>query len=640
MNELKQFAEYIRTNHLREYVRESIRLLNSIDIPLMRRFKGLTEQQLFDMSIASSEKFLLSIENGTALNEAEANITKWKEDKLEGGLKRQDIQPSDLVLVYAVQKKSLFHFLPGYSSDVGRIEILLQEMEDYYTKVQNEAVNTLADIQRETERALKETEDIFKLMVSAVKDYAIFLVSPEGTIVNWNTGAEKIKGYKAEEIIGKHISVFYSEEDVLAGRPEHNLRKAREYGIYEDTSWRIKKDGSRFWANVIYTPLYSEDKKLRGYVKITRDMTEARRTEEQLQKSNERFMKIFNLNPLPTYITNSISGKFMYVNEAFEKLIQLRKNDIIGHTALELNIVTPETRRDTLKELNGEGRIHNYEIRLRTGNGDIKDILVSSDTIEIDHEVCYLSAMIDITSMKQTEMELMKKTEELARSNNELEQFAYVASHDLQEPLRMINSYVQLLATRYKDKLDQDGLDFINYAVDGSNRMRNLINSLLEYSRVNRVKPFEWINTDAVLDDVLADLSTQVKENDAVIIRGRLPKIYGDATLIGLLFQNLIANAIKFRSEARPEVIIKGEHRGEDYLFSVQDNGIGIPKEYAEKIFVIFQRLHSKEKYPGTGIGLAICKKIVERHGGKITFESQPGSGTTFYFTIKGIKEP
>ncbi|MFL5753865.1 MAG: sensor histidine kinase, partial [Bacteroidia bacterium] len=216
----------------------------------------------------------------------------------------------------------------------------------------------------------------------------------------------------------------------------------------------------------------------------------------------------------------------------------------------------------------------------------------------------------------------------------------YVASHDLQEPLRMINSYVQLLATRYKDKLDQDANDFINFAVDGSNRMRNLINSLLEYSRVNREKPFEWLETDVILDGVLNDLSSQVKETGAIIIRSKLPKIFGDKVLIGLLFQNLIANALKFRSEQKPEIIIKGEQKGEDYEFSVKDNGIGIPKEYAEKIFIIFQRLHSKEKYPGTGIGLAICKKIVERHGGHIRMESAPGEGTTFYFTIRGITEP
>lgn len=640
MNELKSFAAHIRKNHLQEYVKESLRLVNTMDIPLMRFFRHLTEEQLFEMSVVNSDKFLSSLENGTAASEAEINLKQWEEDKLEG-ITRQSIEPSDLVLVYAVQKKTLFHFLPGYTRDVNLAEQIIQEMEDYFSGIQNNAVQVLYKIQRETENALRESEDIFKLMVTGIRDYVIYMLSPDGNVVSWNEGAERIKGYKADEIIGKHMSVFYTNEDIIAGVPENNLRMAREKGVYETENEIKKKDGTTFIADAIFTPLYNSKKELRGYVKITRDITERKKAEEMLKKSNERFTKIFNLNPLPTYITNAASGKFMFANSAFEKLLGLKNADIIGKTAVELNIM-PETTRDELRNHINEndGNSRNLEISIRTANGEYRDILLSSDTIEIDQETCFVAAMIDITQRKKTEKELLLKTEELGRSNTELEQFAYIASHDLQEPLRMINSYVQLLATRYKDKLDQDANDFINFAVDGSNRMRNLINSLLEYSRVNRLKPFEWLNTDEVLEEVLSDLSAQVKESEATIIHGRLPKIYGDKVLIGLLFQNLIANAIKFRSDKKPEITIKGEQTGDDYLFSVQDNGIGIAKEYADKIFVIFQRLHSKEKYPGTGIGLAICKKIVERHGGKIYMESEPGKGTTFFFTIKRINDP
>jgi hypothetical protein len=192
-----------------------------------------------------------------------------------------------------------------------------------------------------------------------------------------------------------------------------------------------------------------------------------------------------------------------------------------------------------------------------------------------------------------------------------------------------------LLAERYKDKLDKDANEFIDFVVDGSHRMRMLINSLLEYSRVNKVKPFEWINPAHIIKEILQGMKDQIVESGATIEFDNLPKIYGDSFLVGQLFQNLIGNALKFRNDKKPEIKISGQRKNDEYLFSVEDNGIGIKSEYADKIFVIFQRLNSREKYPGTGIGLSICKKIVERHGGRIWVEPGPGGGSVFYFTIK-----
>lgn len=233
------------------------------------------------------------------------------------------------------------------------------------------------------------------------------------------------------------------------------------------------------------------------------------------------------------------------------------------------------------------------------------------------------------------EQELKQASSELTRSNNELEQFAYIASHDLQEPLRMITSYVQLLENRYKDKLDEEAKEFIGFAVEGTHRMRSLILSLLEYSRVNKIRPFEIISLNHLVVNVLRDLDAQIKENDAIVSVQDLPSIYGDPILINQLFQNIISNAIKFRSEHRPEIVISVKHQEKDFVFSIKDNGIGISKEYSQKIFVLFQRLHTKDKYPGTGIGLALCKRIVEQHGGQIWVESEDKMGATFYFTIK-----
>jgi len=230
---------------------------------------------------------------------------------------------------------------------------------------------------------------------------------------------------------------------------------------------------------------------------------------------------------------------------------------------------------------------------------------------------------------------LEESIDELARSNADLQQFAYVASHDLKEPLRMVASYTQLLARRYKGKLDSDADEFIRYAVDGANRMQWLINDLLAYSRVTvQDKVFEEVDCNGVLGEVLSDLRVAVEESRAVVTCDPLPTVMADRVQLGQLFQNLIGNAIKFHGEEPPRVHVSAERRLNEWLFSIRDNGVGVDPEYAERIFVIFQRLHNRGEYPGTGIGLAICKKIVERHGGRIWVVSQTGQGATFHFTL------
>ncbi|MDM8549050.1 response regulator [Desulfobacterales bacterium HSG2] len=234
---------------------------------------------------------------------------------------------------------------------------------------------------------------------------------------------------------------------------------------------------------------------------------------------------------------------------------------------------------------------------------------------------------------------LHERTEELERSNMDLEQFAYAISHDLTEPLRMVSSYVKLLERRYKGKLDSDADDFIAFAVDGAVRMHTLLKEMLAFSRVGtRGKPFGPVEAEHILEQTLTDLSVSIRESGAVVTHDALPRVIADASQLARVFQNLIANAVKFRGEEPPRIHITAEKNDGEWVFSFKDNGIGIAPKYSDRIFVIFQRLHTREEYPGTGMGLAMCKKIVERHAGRLWVESREGAGSTFYFTIP-IKE-
>ncbi len=241
----------------------------------------------------------------------------------------------------------------------------------------------------------------------------------------------------------------------------------------------------------------------------------------------------------------------------------------------------------------------------------------------------------DVAERKRVEEALRQSVAELERSNVDLAQFAYVASHDLQEPLRMISSYVQLLARRYKGRLDADADDFIGYAVDGATRMQTLINDLLTYSRASaRSKAFEATDCVLVLEQTLVNLKEQIRKNSVVVTHDPLPTVMANGSQLAHLFSNLIENAIKFHGDEPPRVHISAKRKGDEWEVLVTDNGIGIEPQYFDRIFKVFQRLHRKNEYPGTGIGLALCKKIVERHGGRIWIESKPGEGTTFFFTI------
>lgn len=328
------------------------------------------------------------------------------------------------------------------------------------------------------------------------------------------------------------------------------------------------------------------------------------------------------------------------VNDAGCRLLHYERNELIGRPISSIFSYISPFESYKGERLFNNGKITNLETSYLTKEGKPVPILFSSSLMDTQaglHEriVCIAH---DITERKVAEEKINQQVEELARSNAELEKFAYVASHDLQEPLRMVASYTQLLARRYKDRLDKDANEFIDYAVDGVERMQALINDLLQYSRVSTQKTkLTPINCSDIVDQVCRMLQKSIEENDAKITRNKLPTINGNATQLNQLFQNLITNAIKFRDKTNPSVRIEATQQNNEWLFSVRDNGIGIEPQYHNRVFELFQRLHVQSEYKGTGLGLAICKKIVELHGGKIWIEPNNGHGTVFNFTIPVI---
>ena len=304
-----------------------------------------------------------------------------------------------------------------------------------------------------------------------------------------------------------------------------------------------------------------------------------------------------------------------------------------------INSVYPEDRELVIKSVNNalnENKPYDIDYRIVLPDGSEKVVHEQARVLcdEAGRPVRLAGTIQDVTERKRSEVKLAEQARELLRSNEELEKFAYVASHDLQEPLRTISSFTQLLARRYKGRLDTDADEFISFIVDGAARMQRLINDLLAYSRVDRGKDFVLTDCESVLSHVLDNLREAADESSANITHDLLPTITSDPTQMEQLFQNLIGNAIKFRRDEPPKVHISATKGKNEWHFSVRDNGIGITPDYFDRIFIMFQRLHGKNEYSGTGVGLAICKKIVERHGGRIWVESEKGKGSTFYFTI------
>ena len=487
---------------------------------------------------------------------------------------------------------------------------------------------------------LRESEERYRMLLDGIKDYAVFMMDTQGQIVSWNAGAERIKGYTAEQIIGRNFSCFFTPKDIERGRPKEVLRITAANGRHEEQGMRVRRDGSRFFASVTFTALRDKKGKLQGFSEFSHDLKLS-----ESKESGAKYRGLLEAAPDPMVVVNQ-SGEIVLLNLQAEKQFGYGRDELIGQ---KVNNIIPEGFAErliadgtqTAAEALAQGIGTGIELTGRRKDGSAFPIEIMLSPLENAEGILVTAAIRDISVRKNSEKRLAKTVEELKRSNDELEQFAYVASHDLQEPLRMVASFTELLAERYKGRLDSDADEFIAFAVDGSHRMQGLIEDLLAYSRAGtNGKVLLEISIDNVLEEALTNLQATIQESSAVVTHDSLPTIRTDKIQLVQVFQNLIGNAIKYRSAKVPHVHVSAKKNNDnEWIFSVRDNGLGIDPEYFERIFILFQRLHGQSESEGSGIGLAICKKIVNRLGGKIWVKSQVGRGSTFYFALREGRE-
>ena len=546
-------------------------------------------------------------------------------------------------------------------------------------RVRFELATDITD-QKQAEEQARQSQGRLMTLINNIPQ-KVFYKDKASTYILANNAFARDIGIAAADFFGKTDFDIFPRE--LAEKYRQDDRRILETGRTEELEEQYAHDGKTFYVNTVKTPVVDSDGTVSGVLGLFWDITEKKRTDEEL-RFRSRLGEIFlTSNDKDLYwqvlqvlleATGSRQGTFGYIDEKGDLVIPSMtrevwtecsvpdKRDIIfprerwggiwGRALVEQKTLCANTPFEvplghipvknamTLPILYG-GRVVGH-ILVGNKDGDYTE----EDRQRLEMMAGIIAPLMSATVQGQIEEKRRRRAEaamqealaELKRSNADLEQFAYVASHDLQEPLRMVSSYTQLLEKRYRDKLDDDARDFIGFAVSGANRMQRLIQDLLTYSRVQtRGRVPEPVDAHAALGSALANLRAAIEESGAIVTNDDLPPVLADETQLVMLFQNLIGNAVKFRGPAPPHIHISAKKKENMQEFSVTDNGIGIEPEYREKIFVIFQRLQHRDRYPGTGIGLALCKRIVQRHKGDIWFESTPDSGTTFFFTLPAI---
>lgn len=527
--------------------------------------------------------------------------------------------------------------------------------------------------------ALRQSEERYHQMISEVEDYAIIFLSIDGIIQNWNKGAQKIKGYSEKEAVGKSFRMFYTEEDRQTHLPETLIRSAAAQGKANHEGWRLRKDGTRFWGSTTITALHDRNGAVIGFSKVTRDLTERRNAElrirqynedlkaknELLRQSEERYHRMIAEVEDYVIILLDAEGYIQNWNKGAEKIKGYLPHEIIGrHFSIfysdedKANKIPEKLLQEALRH----GKALHEGWRLRNDGSSFWGSVVLTALHSDDGRVLgFTKVTRDLTEkklsegrLKATSIALEQKNKELERINEELSSFAYISSHDLQEPLRKIQTFSDRILEMEYEKLSEKGRDYFKRMQAGASRMQKLIRDILAYSRTTTSeKKLELTDLNDLLNQAKVELEVRISEKKAIIESDHLPSIRVIPFQVQQLFNNLLNNALKFSApDVTPHIVITAETIDgaafkqsyppppKEYLhLSFKDNGIGFEPEYSKKIFEVFQRLHGRHEYGGTGIGLAICKKIVENHNGFINAEGFPGKGANFHIYLPILPE-
>jgi PAS domain S-box-containing protein len=525
------------------------------------------------------------------------------------------------------------------------IELTVSPIRDALERIVGaSSIDRDISVRKAAEKRLMQMEARYRGLLEAAPD-AMVVVNQSGEIVLLNVQAEKRFGYRRDELLGQKVKNIipegFAERLIADALRSVEDALAQQIGTGIELTGR-RKDGSEFPIEIMLSPLENSEGIL--VTAAIRDISVRKAAEKHLAQMEGRYRGLLEAAPDAMVVVNQ-GGDIVLLNVQAEKQFGYRRDELMGQKVKNIipkgfaeRLVADALRstEDALAQQIGTG----IELTARRKDGSEFPIEIMLSPLESATGILVTAAIRDITARKTAEAHLLQNVEELNRSNKELEQFAYIASHDLQESLRMVASYTQLLSRRYKGRLDSDADEFIAFAVDGASRMQRLIQDLLAYSRVGtKGRDLVDVSSEEALQEALLNLRGAIEESGALVTHDPLPGVLADEMQLIQLFQNLVGNAIKYQNPGIPRIHISAIKNGEKkWTFSVQDNGLGIDPQYFERIFGMFQRLHKREEFAGTGIGLAICKKIIERHGGSITVESQVGQGSTFRFALPGIE--